>query len=59
MMDGMKEVSEAVSKTKAYYYPFVETEPKQSEGLLMEISKQASVVVTCLLYTSPSPRDRG
>ena len=46
MMDGMKEVSEAVSKTKAYYYPFVETEPKQSEGLLMEISKQASVVVT-------------
>ena len=46
MMDGMKEVSEVISKTKAYYYPFVETEPKQSEGLLMEISKQASVVIT-------------
>ena len=30
MMDGMKEVSEDISKTKAYYYPFVETESKQS-----------------------------
>jgi len=46
MMDGMKEVSETVSKTNAYYFPFVETEPKQSDGLLMELSKQASVVVT-------------
>ena len=46
MMDGMKEVSETVSKTNAYYFPFVETEPRQSDGLLMELSKQASVVVT-------------
>ena len=46
MMDGMKEVSQAVAKSKAYYYPFIETEPKQFDGLLKELSKKASVVIT-------------
>ena len=56
-LDGMKEVSETISKSNAFYYPFVETKPKESEQLLGELAKKASVVVTCLLYTSPSPRD--
>src|SRR6056300_1070298 len=45
-LEGMKEVDDEVSKTKAYYYPFVEQSAKESEGLLSEISKKASVVIT-------------
>ena len=29
------------------------------KGELKLVSKYASMVATCLLYTSPSPRDRG
>ena len=42
----MKEVDEQVSNTKAFYYPFVEQSARESEGLLTEISKHASVVIT-------------
>jgi deoxyribodipyrimidine photo-lyase len=45
-LDGMKEVSESIAKSKAFYYPFVETKPKESEYLLGELAKKASVVVT-------------
>ena len=45
-LEGMKEVDDVVSKTKAYYYPFVEQSAKESEGLLSEVSKHASVVIT-------------
>jgi len=45
-LDGMKEVSETISKSNAFYYPFVETKPKESEQLLGELAKKASVVVT-------------
>ena len=45
-LEGMKEIDETVLSSKAYYYPFVEQSPKESEGLLTEISKDASVVVT-------------
>mgnify|MGYP001157267958 FL=1 len=45
-LEGMKEVHETVQSSKAYYYPFVEQLSKESEGLLAEISKDASVVVT-------------
>ena len=45
-LDGMKEVSETISKSNAFYYPFVETKPKESEHLLGELAKKASVVVT-------------
>jgi deoxyribodipyrimidine photo-lyase len=46
MLDGMKEVSDEISKTNAYYYPYVETSPHESEGLLQDIARNASVVVT-------------
>ena len=46
ILEGMKEVDEMISGTKAYYYPFVEQTAQESEGLLNEISKNASVVVT-------------
>jgi len=45
-LEGMKEVDEQVSDTKAFYYPFVEQSARESEGLLTEISKHASVVIT-------------
>jgi len=45
-LEGMKEVDEQVSDSKAVYYPFVEQSAKESEGLLTEISKNASVVIT-------------
>ncbi len=45
-LDGMKEVSETIAKSNALYYPFVETKPKESEQLLGELAKKASVVVT-------------
>ena len=45
-LEGMKEVDEQVSRTNAYYYPFVEQSAKESEGLLTEISKHASVVIS-------------
>ena len=45
-LEGMKEVDEKVSNTKAFYYPFVEQSARESEGLLTEISKHASVVIT-------------
>ena len=45
-LEGMKEVDEQVSSTKAFYYPFVEQSARESEGLLTEISKHASVVIT-------------
>ena len=46
ILEGMKEIDEMVSNTNAYYYPFVEESPKESDGLLKEISKHASVVIT-------------
>lgn len=46
ILEGMKEVDEMIADTNAYYYPFVEQSEQQSEGLLKEISKNASVVVT-------------
>ena len=46
ILEGMKEVDEMISGTKAYYYPFVEQTAQESEGLLNEISKKASVVIT-------------
>ena len=46
ILEGMKEVDEMIADTNAYYYPFVEQSAQQSEGLLKEISKNASVVVT-------------
>ena len=46
ILEGMKEVDEMVESTNAYYYPFVEESAKESEGLLTEISKNASVVIT-------------
>ena len=45
-LDGMNEVSETISKTNAFYYPFVETKPKESEHLLGKLAKKASVVIT-------------
>ena len=45
-LEGMKEVDEMVSSTNAYYYPFVEQSARESEGLLTEVSKNASVVIT-------------
>ena len=45
-LEGMKEVDEQVTNSNAYYYPFVEQAAKESEGLLTEISKHASVVIT-------------
>ena len=45
-LEGMKEVDEIVSSTNAYYYPFVEQSARESEGLLTDISKNASVVIT-------------
>jgi deoxyribodipyrimidine photo-lyase len=45
-LEGMKEVDEQVSGSKAFYYPFVEQSARESEGLLTEISKHASVVIT-------------
>ena len=46
ILEGMKEIDEIVGSSKAYYYPFVEESAKESEGLLTEISKHASVVIT-------------
>ncbi len=46
ILEGMKEVDEMIADTNAYYYPFVEQSAQESEGLLKEISKNASVVVT-------------
>ena len=46
ILEGMKEIDEIVGGSKAYYYPFVEESAKESEGLLTEISKHASVVIT-------------
>ena len=46
ILEGMKEVDEMIADTNAYYYPFVEQSTQESEGLLKEISKNASVVVT-------------
>tara|TARA_B100000676_G_scaffold311829_1_gene383284 strand:- start:146 stop:1642 length:1497 start_codon:yes stop_codon:yes gene_type:complete len=46
ILEGMKEIDEIVASTKAFYYPFVEESSKESDGLLTEISKLASVVVT-------------
>jgi len=46
MLDGMKEMNDEISKTNAYYYPYIETSPNESEGLLQDIAKNASVVVT-------------
>ena len=46
MFDGMKEMNNEISKSNAYYYPYVETAPNESEGLLQDIAKKASVVVT-------------
>ena len=45
-LEGMKEVDEMIDGTNAYYYPFVEQSAQESEGLLKEISKNASVVIT-------------
>ena len=45
-LEGMKEVDEQVSGSKAFYYPFVEQSARESEGLLTEVSKHASVVIT-------------
>ena len=71
-LEGMQEIDEMISGTNAHYYPFVEQSAGESEGLLNEIAKNASVVITddyptyfvpqmtakaCLLYTSQSPRD--
>ena len=46
ILDGMSEMNDEILKTNAYYYPFVETSPSESEGLLQDIAKNASVVVT-------------
>ena len=46
MFDGMEEMNDEISKSNAYYYPYVETAPNESEGLLQDIAKKASVVVT-------------
>ena len=45
-LEGMKEVDDQVLGSKAFYYPFVEQSAKESEGLLTEISKNASVVIS-------------
>ena len=34
-------------------------EVAKSDGLLVGISSGAAIYAACLLYTSPSPRDRG
>ena len=46
ILDGMSEMNDEILKTNAYYYPFVETSPSESEGLLQDIAKNASVVIT-------------
>ena len=45
-LDGMKEVYEDTKESKVFYYPFVEKNARESEGLLAELSKKASVVIT-------------
>ncbi len=46
MLQGMKEVDSYISTSNAHYYPFVESTVKQSEGLIKELSENASVVIT-------------
>ena len=46
MLDGMSEMNDEISKTMAYYYPFIETSPGEADGLLQDLARNASVVVT-------------
>ena len=45
-LDGMKEIFESTKGSKVFYYPFVEKNAREFDGLLSELSKKASVVVT-------------
>ena len=55
-----RNAKDAILKREAKLHPFVKTVfdnfPKAS---IVEIKSQAEIVADCLLYTSPSPRDRG
>ena len=42
----MNEMNDEILKSNAYYYPFVETSPNESDGLLKDIARNASVVIT-------------
>ena len=45
-LEGMNDIDENISKTKAFYYPYVEETPSASEDLLTVLSSKAAVVVT-------------
>ena len=45
-LEGMKDVDENISNTNAYYYPYAEESPNESEELFSELASRAAVVVT-------------
>lgn len=46
MLDGMVDNAAAIEASKALYYPHVESDRKDSQGMLEAISKRACIVVT-------------
>src|SRR5210317_774013 len=45
-LEGMKDVSENIEKTNAYYYPYIEETPRASDELLAQLVEKAAAVVT-------------
>ncbi len=45
-LEGMKDVDSSISKTNAYYYPYVEETKNASEELLSQLTTKAAAVVT-------------
>ena len=45
-LEGMSDIDENISNTKAFYYPYAEETPNASEDLLTVLSSKAAVVVT-------------
>lgn len=46
VMQGMRDNAARLRDTSVYYYPYVEPTPNAGKGLLRELGKRASVVVT-------------